>query len=585
MQTSRPGTSSRGWSPLRVGLLTIAASGAVIYSCRDASEPVGPSQEIPTPSASLTEVNFDAILLSYVCGTDFAVRNENPDEVQVTYQVIGTAEQGDLTLPAPPAGSTFSETLFSTQNVGTVQLLYQGSEIVEVANGGVSCPPDESAVGQWTPVFDWPIVAIHLHLLPTGKILSFGRKRDGDPQLWNPATNEFVAKPVGSDVFCAGHAFLPDGRLLVAGGRYLADVQGIPDVNIFNPFTEQWEPAPPMTYARWYPTTTVLSNGEVAVVAGTDENKQHVGVPEVWTGSGWRLLTSAVMTMPTYPKLFLAPGGVVFYAGEAPRSRKLNTTGNGSWTLGVRTKLNLERSGGGAVMYEYGKILILGGNQAAVTNTAEVINLNVKPQSWRYTNPMYYARRQTNTVLLPDGKVLVLGGTTLAGFNNEAGAVFAAEMWDPATEEWTLLASAATPRMYHSTAVLMPDGRVLYTGSGSAGTATNQLNAEIYSPPYLFKGPRPTITSAPATVGYNSTAFVQTPDPTSITKVGWIRLGSVTHTNDMNQRYITMTFTQTAGGINVKTNKGRAALPPGHYMMFLLNAAGVPSVATIIQIL
>jgi galactose oxidase len=436
-------------------------------------------------------------------------------------------------------------------------------------------------VGEWTPPFSWPDVAIHLALLPTGKVLSFGRARE--PQLWDPATNQFTEKPIGSDVFCSGHAFLPDGRLLVAGGRYLQDVQGIKDVNIFNPFTEAWEPAPPMTYARWYPTTTVLSNGEVAVVAGTDENKVHVELPEVWSGTGWRVLTSAVMKMPTYPKLFLAPGGTVFYAGEGPRSRTLNVNGNGSWKWGARTVFNLERSAGGAVMYEYGKILIVGGNLTP-TNTAEVIDLNAKPQAWRFTSPMQYARRQLNAVLLPDGKVLVLGGSSGAGNNNPVGAVLAAEMWDPATETWTTLADAATPRVYHSTALLMPDGRVLFAGSGGAGTATNFLSAEFFSPPYLFKGPRPTITNAPATVGYNSTASVETPDAASITKVSWIRLGSVTHTTDMNQRYIGMNFTRVTGAIKVKTNKGKAALPPGHYMMFLLNAAGVPSEAKIIQI-
>jgi galactose oxidase len=493
MPRPTPRTPLRAWPPLSLAILLLAAGSALVYSCRDASEPTPPSQQLPPVTASV----------------------------------------------------------------------------------------EPATTGEWAPPFNWPDVAIHLSLLPTGKVLSFGRA--GEPQLWNPATNEFVEKPIGSDVFCSGHVSLPDGRLLVVGGRYLADVQGIADVNIFNPFTEAWEPAPPMNYARWYPTATVLTTGEVAVVAGTDSHKVHVEVPEVWTGSGWRVLAGAVLKTPTYPKMFLAAGGTLFYAGEMARSRWLSTTGNGSWKWGPRTQLNLERSAGGAVMYDYGKILIMGGSLTP-TNTAEVIDLNAKPQAWRFTNPMQYTRRQLNAVLLPDGKVLVLGGTSGAGYNNPVGAVVTAEMWDPATETWTTLADASTPRIYHSTALLMPDGRVLFAGSGGAGTAVNYKSAEFFSPPYLFQGPRPTITSAPATVGYNSTAFVETPDPASITKVSWVRLGSVTHTTDMNQRYITMAFTRVTGGINVKTNKGRAALPPGHYMMFLLNAAGVPSEARIIQI-
>ena len=102
-----------------------------------------------------------------------------------------------------------------------------------------------------------------------------------------------------------------------------------------------------------------------------------------------------------------------------------------------------------------------------------------------------------NTTLLPDGTVLVTGGGTALDGYDISKAVLAAELWSPATETWRTLAAAAVPRLYHSTALLLPDGRVLMAGSGNDGPAVNQTQAELFSPPYLFKGARPTISNAP----------------------------------------------------------------------------------------
>jgi len=203
---------------------------------------------------------------------------------------------------------------------------------------------------------------------------------------------------------------------------------------------------------------------------------------------------------------------------------------------------------------------------------------------------MAYARRQLNATLLPDGKVLATGGTSGGGFNNATGTVFAAEMWDPATGTWSTMAGMQVPRLYHSSAVLLPDGRVLSAGGGrpaAAGEepATEHRDAEIYSPPYLFKGARPTITSAPTTrLGYNQTFLVGTAEATSITKVTLIRLSSSTHAFNMNQLINNLNFSQGGGGLNVTTPLNSNLCPPGHYMLFILNGNGVPSVAKIIQI-
>jgi hypothetical protein len=199
---------------------------------------------------------------------------------------------------------------------------------------------------------------------------------------------------------------------------------------------------------------------------------------------------------------------------------------------------------------------------------------------------MTYARRQLNATILADGKVLASGGSSAAGFSTESGSVLAAELWDPATGTWSQMASMTTPRLYHSTALLLPDGRVLSAGGGRcAGCNVDRTNAEIYSPPYLFKGARPTVTGAPTAVGYNQAFTIQTPDAANITKVTWIRLSSVTHSFNMNQRFSTLVISsRTSGALSVTSPANSNLSPPGHYLLFVLNSNGVPSVARIVHI-
>src|SRR5204862_4687687 len=216
------------------------------------------------------------------------------------------------------------------------------------------------------------------------------------------------------------------------------------------------------------------------------------------------------------------------------------------------------------------------------TNTAEVIDLNAPNPAWTYTGAMAYARRQMNATLLPTGDVLVTGGTSAAGFNNAAGAVLAAELWSPTTGTWSTLASNAVIRMYHSTTLLLPDGRVLHTGSGDGDDAPRELNYEMYSPPYLFRGARPTITGlTPAVVGYGQNLVVDTPDGASIAKVTFIRTGSVTHAFDQAGRLVPLAFAPVSGGVSVTLPGSHTTAPPGPYVLFLVNGNGVPSIGRI----
>jgi hypothetical protein len=182
--------------------------------------------------------------------------------------------------------------------------------------------------------------------------------------------------------------------------------------------------------------------------------------------------------------------------------------------------------------------------------------------------------------------VLATGGGRNTDPFAQSQAVFAAEMWSPDTETWTTMAANQVPRLYHSTALLMPDGRVLLAGGGRFGGGSNddQLSAEFYSPPYLFKGARPVIDSAPGQVAYGATFPVTTANASQIATVSLIRLGSVTHGFDTSQRYLGLTFSATGGALNVQAPANANQAPPGDYMLFIVDTNGVPSVAAFVKV-
>jgi hypothetical protein len=220
-------------------------------------------------------------------------------------------------------------------------------------------------------------------------------------------------------------------------------------------------------------------------------------------------------------------------------------------------------------------VLAVGGGNDPATNTAELIDLGVAAPSWSYVNSMSRGRRTLNPVLLPDGTVLVIGGTA-TGQNDEP--VYEAEVFDPETGQWRMLARMQRPRTYHSTAVLLPDGRVLAAGSDG------EFTAEIYSPPYLFRGPRPTISSAPASVAYGEQFQITTPAAQDIAEVVLIRPGAMTHSVNMDQRYVGLAFQAGAGSLSVDVPSNANAAPAGIYMLFVVNSNGVPSQAAFVEV-
>jgi hypothetical protein len=479
----------------------------------------------------------------------------------------------------------------SASAAGLLALVLAGASLIlALATTGDSAPvsraqADASTLGQWSMPQTWPVQATHAHMLPTGQVLFYPAWSQGDtPYLWDPTSSTIVGSALpGYNIFCSGHAFLPDGRLFVAGGHIANDV-GLAHASIYNPFSNTWLQLPDMNAGRWYPTSTTLPSGDILVISG-EENVINGSIvwdplPQVWqTSSGnWRDLTTAQLVIDQwYPFMYVAPNGKIFEAGPGQVTRYLDTTGSGTWTT-VGTSNFGDRPQGSSVMYDDGKVLILGGADPP-TASAEVIDLTSASPSWRTVASMAQPRRQANATLLPDGKVLVTGGSSGPGWDNASFPVYAPEVWDPATEQWTTLASDTVYRSYHSSALLLPDGRVLAAG-GEVGGAS----AEIYSPPYLFAGSRPTITLAPSAVSYGQTFSVQTPDAASIANVNWIRLGSVTHAFDESQRINRLSFVPGSGSLTITAPSSSDLAPPGYYILFILNGNGVPSVGRMIQI-
>jgi hypothetical protein len=462
-------------------------------------------------------------------------------------------------------------------------------------------------LGIWSRVFDLPSVAIHLNYLPDGKILIFNEEGGGnnvgsstafviDVQPYSdPSSTWIQVDNTGTNIFCAGHAFLPDGRLLVLGGHNGDPYFGTTDTFLFEyqggyRWTRQ---NAPMNAGRWYPTAVTLPNGEVLVLSGTIIRGVPNTLPQVWqtnAGGGWRSLTNAQRAIANYPRAHVRPDGRVIITARERISPTLDTAGLGSWSDGATHPSFENRAYGTSVQYADGKFLVCGGaTGAGGVRSAETLDLNEAVPTWRTINPMNFARRHGTGTLLPDGTVLVTGGSSSAGFNDAAGAILTAEMWEPATGIWWKMASSQIPRVYHSSALLLRDGRVLIAGGGRPAAknwGVSNYNCEIFSPPYLFRGPAPQINYCATSLTYGQEFDIWTNDRDLVSHVRLVSMGSVTHAFNMNQRLKALSFTRIPNQprVRVKMETNRNLLPPGHYLLFLLSNLGVPGIAWIVKV-
>lgn len=444
--------------------------------------------------------------------------------------------------------------------------------------------------GQWTTPFPLPLIAIHSVMLPTGKVLLFSAEH-GVPGIhgWvlDPETLALtnVQPPAGWNPDCAGQSFLADGRLVVAGGTLQFNpLLGSKKAFIFDSFAETWIQIDDMRRGRWYPTNITLGDGRVLTMSGVNDTNGALNPDiELWdinSDTNWSLLGQRAM--PDYPYLHVLPNGLVFRAGPDSETETFNPA-TGEWTFVDETNFHGRYEAPSVMLPQTpNRIMLIGGynenTNGPPTSTAEIIDFSDATPTWAITSPMAFSRRDHNAVILPNGTVFVVGGRS-----NSSGTpnpVMTPEIFDPETATWDQVASHQIPRRYHSTAILLPDGRVLAAGGDF------EPSGEIYSPPYLFRGPRPVISSSPDIISYGSTFDIEFSSVTTTNTVALVRLSSATHSVNMDQRYVLLAEDIAPGsGVNIPAPGDGNLAPPGYYMLFVVSAEGVPSISTMVQVL
>lgn len=512
-------------------------------------------------------------------------------------------------------------------------------------------------VGKWESVtaFTDPVVPIHMSILPNGKVIAWGANLGGkkrhqtvvqiwDPKSTFPQSKETIELPVSfGNLFCSGHSFLPDGRLLITGGQEeTTEVSpvGSRKAALYDYATGNWQQLPDMNDRRWYPTNLTLGNGNTVVWAGITRNGNINKKPQILEEQSdgtftWRTLNIENQETGNlyYSWLnLLSSGKVLTTVGFQAKSYLLTVGGNYKYPrdflyhypispLDSDLSLKEPHDAGSLVVYDKDKMLVVGGADLPKP-LVETIDMSEPNPIWKKARSLNIGRRHLNSTLLPDGTILVTGGNKGNGFNNTCpqNAVTMAELWnpnDPVGDEkngdvyWKPLASSSQTRIYHSTAVLLPDGRILSGGTTQSVAEGNEVypvdpenplicyfpvednfQMEIFSPPYLFNpdgslAERPEIANIPTKVNYGDTIgfYAGGAMGTGTSKVNLIRLPSVTHSFNQNQGIVKLTPMIKGNNAQITIPLNRNECPPGHYMMFLINGSGVPSEAKIIQIL
>ena len=494
--------------------------------------------------------------------------------------------------------------------------------------------PDPARDGAWELLpFHSGVLAVHTALLPSGKVLFFagsgssavrfdsplfGSEADGIfmSVVWDPPGNQFshpptLRTPAGApfDFFCGGDAFLPDGRMISAGGTLdYNPFKGRNDVAIFDFTTETWSFAAPMAHGRWYPTLTARGDGRGLATTGLNEagnghNQQlelYTAANDAWQATGF---AAGFPGLPLYAHLFLLDDGRIFFSGgrmDDPLDVQpgiFDLTQNPVPTVAVPDLLEPDfRNQSASVILppaQDQRVMVIGGgpvgkqDQTDATGAASIADLSQAGPHYVAATPMGLPRLHLNAVLLPDRTVFVSGGSLKQ--EDQPLARLEGEIYDPATDTWSLTAAATVPRLYHSTAVLLPDARVVAAGGNPEGGSQvaweppdpeEEMRLEVFSPPYLFRGSRPEITQAPQQAEYGETITLTCPQAASIATVSLVRNGVTTHSFDSEQRLVDLPISSRAAGsleVDVPGNPNLA--PPGWYMIFVVNQAGVPSVA------
>src|SRR6267378_1868470 len=425
--------------------------------------------------------------------------------------------------------------------------------------------PQANVKGKWQTLPNLlPINPVHPALLRNGKVLivsgsgNVAGNTNFQAGIFDPQTGTVTTQPINWDMFCNGMVILPDGRVFINGGTLKYDpFFGHLRSAIYDQNTGVFTDIQNMAHGRWYPTVTNLGDGTLMTFSGLDENGSTNTTVEIYSVStGWSTPIGSPFTPPLYPRMSVLPDGKVFYSGSTAQSRLFDPVAK-TWS-GVIATTNYggTRTYGTSVLLpltpanNYKPVVMIMGGGSPSTATTELIDLSAATPKWINGPSMSQPRIEMNATILPNGKILALGGP----LNDEdtGTASLNADLYDPATNTFSSAGQNAFARLYHSNSLLLPDGTVWFAG-GNPARGTYEQHMEIYSPAYLFKpdgtpAARPAITGVPSSgIGYGSAFQVQTPDAASISSVVLIRPGAVTHAFDMDQRYVGLSFTAGAG--------------------------------------
>ena len=534
----------------------------------------------------------------------------------------GLIQNGSGTLEALALRPDYTLTRYALDDGGTGQW----SQV------DVLAPPtfDPAIAGEASPPMDLEIVGIHAAVLRTSKVVYFAFDANdpmmGVSRVLEPGQGTLEQPSGGGNQFCSGHAFLADGRLFVAGGHEPeADRRSI---HIFDPDQQGWSEESPMPRGRWYPTCTALPDGRVLTISGAltsgvpatgagvnntlmlydptpaDPNQRQS--PDIALPSPWASSFADFGSIDLYPFVFVLPSGELLVHSRNT-SRTYDVAAN-TWGPEIVAQYQFSRTypgeGSGILLplsFTDGyvaRILAVGGGGAnptdltpdtPATDTAEILDLGADVVSWRFTQSMQYGRVMVDGVLLPDGTILAVGGSSTGRNDNTPRPVLTPELFDPVTETWTSLSPVRVPRGYHGSAILLPDGRVALAGKDGSFQADifkyPDHRVEMFSPPYLFAGTRPVITSMPPQITYGDQFAIGFDSAAAISRVVLMRPGAVTHQFNMDQRLVVLSHTQpTATTLSATGPPNPNVAPTGHYMCFLISTSGVPSVAGFTQL-
>lgn len=482
-----------------------------------------------------------------------------------------------------------------------------------------------SRLGAWSsglgrPMVQWPLIPLHAVLLGDGRLLTYGTDGSGKQtgyfiyDIWGPRDGSHMTLPnnTQTDIFCSAQIVLPqNGNVLVTGGDNWTGSSttntGNNNSNIFYPGVNTLaRDGTSMNRPRWYASTMTLPDGRTYIQGGTGGEDY----PEVRDSAGTFRLLSGVDTSSVnwfYPRNWVAPSGLVFgYSDLSMYYVDPNANGgNGSFApAGTMPSDGPSGVTSCDVMYAPGRILRCGGGsnsygekpgqQTQAKNAAAVIDISGATPTYKKLPSMPLSLHWASATVLADGNVVVTGGSAVP--NDLAGMNTSALLWKSDTGSWTHNGAQSTPgiaRLYHSIALLLPDGSVLSGGGGAPGPQTNR-NAEIYYPPYLFtssgeiitNADRPNIMSPPGSIGIKyGQSFEVVINPSSrIQRVTLIKTGSVTHSCNFEQRFLELSFTAASGGVKVQAPASAALAPPGNYLLFVFDNHGVPSIARIVPV-